>query len=199
MRAAYALVAAPLLVLPACQMNERMTGAVGGAAAGGLIGAVTGASGGTVLVLVGAGALVGYLVGDYIADQRCCGTQAPSGGCCAPPATYGGCCAPASEVQAVRAQAPAASPPARSEGPSWDARVAYEKGRSAATAEEAEAAYEESLRLDPSRPEPWNALAVLAIVQGDRTLARERLGKALALDPAYGPAAHNLQRLDEGL
>lgn len=200
MRAAYALVTLPLLVLPACQMNERMTGAIGGAAAGGLVGAVTGASAGTVLVLVGAGALAGYLIGDYLADQRCCGTQAPSpGGCCAPPA--GGCCAtPASYRQVVTAAEPAAPAPARpGSGPSWDARVAYEKGRSAATAEEAEAAYEESLRLDPARPEPWNALGLLALVQGDRTLARTRLTKALELDPHYAPAVHNLDRLDRGL
>jgi Flp pilus assembly protein TadD len=74
--------------------------------------------------------------------------------------------------------------------------VAYEKGRAAATAEEAKAAYEESIRLDPTRPEPWNALGLLALVQGDRALARRHLVRSLELDPAYGPALHNLHRLN---
>jgi Flp pilus assembly protein TadD len=77
--------------------------------------------------------------------------------------------------------------------------VAYEKGRAAATAEEAEAAYRDSIRLDPSRPEPWNALALLALARGNRPLARTHLVKALELDPAYAPALHNLDRLDRDL
>jgi hypothetical protein len=191
MRRAYVLLAVPLTVLPGCQMNEKMTGAVGGAAAGGLIAAVTGASAGTVVVLVGVGALAGYLVGDYIADQRCgCGEAAPS---------PGGCCAPASEVRVVPVLQDARAPRSPESGPSWNARVAYEKGRTAATAEEAQAAYEESIRLDPTRPEPWNALALLAIVRGDRTLARRHLVTSLELDPTYPQAKHNLDRLDRGL
>src|SRR6186713_508574 len=115
MRRAYVLLAVPLAVLPGCQMNEKMTGAVGGAAAGGLIAAVTGASAGTVVVLVGVGALAGYLVGDYIADQRCgCGEAAP------PPC---GCCAPASEVKIVPVLPDARAPRSPESGSSWNARV----------------------------------------------------------------------------
>ena len=65
-------------------------------------------------------------------------------------------------------------------------------------AEEATAAYREAIRLDPQRPEPWNALALHALATGDRTTARANLEKALALDPAYAPARLNLTRLDAG-
>jgi hypothetical protein len=192
MRRAYVLLAVPLAVLPGCQMNERMTGTAGGAIAGGVISAATGASFGSVLIVAGAGALVGYLIGDYMADQRerCMCEPAPS---------QGGCCMPASHVRVAPAVPDASASRTPQSGATWDARVAYEKGRAAATAEEAEAAYQEAIRLDPARPEPWNALALLAIVRGDRTLARSHLQTSLALDPAYPQAKHNLDRLDRGL
>jgi tetratricopeptide (TPR) repeat protein len=190
MRNAYALFALPLLALPGCRMNERMTGTAGGAVGGTVIGVVAGASAGTVLILAGAGALTGYLVGDYMADQReRCSPCQPSAGAESP------CAVPAS-TSASTLPAPTAS---RGSGTVWDARVAYEKGRSAPTVEDARAAYQESARLDPSRPEPWNALALLSVAQGDRTAARAHLTKALSLDPSYGPAQHNLDRLDRGL
>ena len=214
MRSAYTLLAVPLLVLPGCRMNERMTGAVGGAAGGAVIGTVAGASAGTVLVLVGAGALAGYLVGDYMADQRC--ACEPSAGAAESPCAVPAATTSRPTVAPTPAPAPSSSgglpPPtvvrrtkapaavtARGSGTAWDARVAYERGRSAPTVEDARAAYQESARLDPSRPEPWNALALLAVAQGDRTSAREHLNRALALDPAYAPAKHNLERLDRGL
>lgn len=194
MRVTTALLAGSLLVLPGCQMNERMTGTAGGAVGGAVLSAVMGASAGTVLVCAGAGALAGYLVGDYLADQRERGCY-PAGGAQSP------CALPAAEVQtlppgppsvATRMAAPAAA------SASYGARAAYEKGRVAPTVEEARAAYEESIRLDPTRPEPWNALALLSVAQGDRTAARAHLAKALALDPAYAPARHNLERLEQG-
>lgn len=199
MRSAYALLAVPLLVLPGCRMNERMTGAVGGAAGGAVIGTVAGASAGTVLVLIGAGALAGYLIGDYMADQRCACEQpgAAESPCAVPASSTSTSSLPAPTV--VRQPASQTSVAARGSGAVWDARVAYEKGRSAPTVEDARTAYEESARLDPTRPEPWNALALLSVAQGDRTAARTHLTKALSLDPSYGPAQHNLDRLDRGL
>jgi hypothetical protein len=192
MRSAYTLLALPLLVLPGCRMNEKMTGLAGGAAAGAAIGLIAGASAGTVLVLTGAGALTGYLIGDYLADQRC-------GSPCDAPSSCSPCAVPASRQVAVARTpvAPAATPTAS--GTAWEARVAYEKGRTAPTVEDAREAYEQSARLDPTRPEPWNALALLSVAQGDRISARAHLTKALALDPTYAPARHNLDRLDRGL
>ncbi len=64
------LVAVLLLALPACQMNERLSGAafggIGGAVVGGAIGGTF--AGGVIGGL--AGGVLGYLVGDYIADKR---------------------------------------------------------------------------------------------------------------------------------
>jgi hypothetical protein len=200
MRAAHLLVSLPLVVLPGCQMNERLSGTVGGAVGGGLLAAVVGASAGGVLATAAGGALAGYLVGDYLADQRerCgCAPQnpcgVPQGPCGVPAPSYESPCyvTPSARTQVL--PAPAAPPPRSPALPA--ARTAYERGRSAVTAEEAVAAYEESLRLDPTRPEPWNALALHALVAGDTSVARERFEKALALDPTYAPAQHNLARL----
>jgi hypothetical protein len=197
MHRAYALLVGPLLVLPGCQMNERMTGTAGGAVAGGLVSAVTGASAGSVLLVAGAGALVGYLIGDYLADQReRCMPAQPADGCCAAPAQQAYALPPSPPAASLARDARVPADPAS--GTSWSARVAYEQGRAAATAEEAEAAYADSIRLDPARPEPWNALALLALARGNRALARTHLVKSLELDPSYGPALHNLDRLDRG-
>ena len=58
-----------LLTLPACQMNERLSGTLFGAGGGALLGVAT--SGPTGLLVGGlVGGLAGYLVGDYVADQR---------------------------------------------------------------------------------------------------------------------------------
>lgn len=189
---AAALLAAPL-ALGGCQMNERMTGTGGGAIAGGLIGGFAASSVTGALVGGAAGALAGYLIGDYLADERerCSPCSAPSA--CAAPDPY-------AYPTACTTPLPApVTPPATAGRPSWAAQVAYERGRSAATSEEAVAAYEEALRLDPTRPEPWNALALQALANGDRALARERLLRALALDPTYAPARVNLEHLDRGL
>jgi hypothetical protein len=160
------------VVLPACRMNERLSGTimggVGGAALGGL---ATGSFGG-VVVGAGIGALAGYLVGDYIADQRERGVNSSN--------RWSGS---ATDVLVVNGEA----------------RDAYERGRRAATAEEARAAYEESARLDPTRPEPYNALGVSMLASGDRDAARAWFRRSLDADPAYGPARHNLDRLDRTL
>jgi hypothetical protein len=210
MRAASLLVAVPLLVLPGCQMNERLSGTVGGAVGGGLIAAVVGASAGGVLITAAGGALAGYLVGDYLADQReRCGCSP-----CQPPAyqtpSYQSPCQvpysghPAYDApyqtapSAMLTTIPTVTPVAHATtmpGTGAAAEAAYRRGRAARTAEEATAAYEESLRLDPSQPAPWNALGLHALLAGDRTTARTRFEKALAVDPAYLPARHNLDRM----
>lgn len=203
-----------LLVLPGCRMNERMTGTAGGAVGGGLLGGVAAGTLGGVLIGATGGAIAGYLIGDYLADQRERGMTAqaaPSGG----GGGGGSCGVPQYEVdtyasgnRVVRGSVsegppmpvtvPAAHPTASAPS-TWAAKAAYERGRSAATAEEAKGAYEESIRLDPSRPEPWNALALHALATGDRATARAHLGRALALDPTYAPARLNLDRLERGL
>jgi hypothetical protein len=200
-RATQLLIALPLLVLPGCQMNERLSGTVGGAVGGGLLAAVVGASAGGVLATAAGGALAGYLIGDYLADQRerCCGcpSQSPCGvpqSPCQAPIYY-----PESPCQVAPGgwtqTAPVVTPARFTPAPNPAARIAYERGRGAVTSEEAVRAYEESIRLDPTRPEPWNALALHSIVTGDTTTARQRLEKALTLDPHYGPAQHNLKQL----
>jgi hypothetical protein len=193
MRRASRLLVLPLLVLPAavlpgCQLNERTTGTIAGAAGGALLGA---ALGGTGAVLLGAagGGLLGYVVGDYLVDCRCGGGGGGGGGCgaCSVPSACEVPCAPAAVHAAPTPNAHASA-----------ARAAYERGRAAATSGEARAAYEESLRLDASRPEPWNALAVLSLAEGRPARARTELERALAIDPAYAPARTNLERLERG-
>jgi|GEM_PF-3136739 len=217
MRGSALLLALPLLVLPGCRMNERMTGTIGGAVGGGLLGVAVGAGAGGVLLAAAGGAVIGYVVGDYLSDQQ------ERGGCAPPPC--GSCSVPSPcevypgsfaqtlpSTSAPSAQCPSAQyrsaelPSARAptyaasaSGNLAAARAAYERGRTATTTEEATAAYQHSIRLDPTRPEPWNALALQALVAGDRSSARSHLSTSLALDPAYGPARHNLERLDRGL
>jgi len=50
-------------------------------------------------------------------------------------------------------------------------------------------------RLHADRPESWLALASMDLAEGDASRARERLERALALDPAFVPAAVNLADL----
>ncbi len=190
----------PFLAGTGCQMNERMTGTAGGALAGGVLGGVAAGTLGGVLIGTAGGALAGYLIGDYLSDQRerC---MTPQGGACGGGGYAGGACGVPDAYTSATAAQTASVPPApapTAPGSSYAARAAYERGRTAATAEEAKAAYAESIRLDPTRPEPWNALALHALVTGDRETARAHLGRALSLDPSYAPARLNLQQLDRG-
>lgn len=186
------LLALALLALPACQMNERMSGTAfgtgGGAVLGGLIaGSVTG-------VLVGglAGGVVGYLVGDYLADQRerCCAPApcGPTAGACSPYApspcaspSYGAPC-----VGAVKAVDTVALQNAEA------ARGAVERGRRAATLPEARTCYEEAVRLDPRSAEAWNALGLVRHASGDAAGAETAFRTALKSDPAHHGAQRNL-------
>lgn len=209
----------PLLAGTGCRMNERMTGTAGGALAGGVLGGVAAGTVGGVLIGTAGGALVGYLIGDYLADQtERCMTPTQGGGCgvpqsqayARPPAAQPYAAQPYAaqpyvvpdeyaEARAASLTAPVTpAAPRPDTAAAWAARSAYERGRSAATADEARAAYAEAIRLDPSRPEPYNALALHALVTGDRATARAQLTKALAADPTYAPARLNLQRLDRG-
>ncbi len=167
--------AALLLLAPACQMNERMTGTAFGAGGGAVIGGVLGGAGGAVAGGV-LGGIAGYIVGDYIADQRERGR----------PSVFGN--APAGQVGGHREVAPVPAPVP-------EAQAAYERGRRAATAGEARRWYAEAARLDPRQPAPWNALGLNALLAGDREAAEAHFARALALDPDYYPARYNLARL----
>jgi tetratricopeptide (TPR) repeat protein len=170
---------AALAALPGCQMNERLSGTVLGAVAGGAIGGVAGGVGGAAIGLA-AGGVSGYLVGDYIADRRERGRANVFGNAnTMPQATM-----PSATVMGVKEY-----------GVNDAARLAYERGRAAQTAPEARAHYEESVRLDPSQPAPYNALGLNALHRGDRVEALRLFRAALAKDPSYYPAQHNLARL----
>jgi len=195
MRITSALLLALLLVLmPACQMNERLSGTMFGAVGGGVIGGVAGGAGGAVIGAV-AGAVVGYLIGDYTADQRERGRGSVFGSTTdpvAPPApasmaarrtTSGGGLevAPASHTtfSAVHAQA----------------KAAYDRGRAARTSTEARLWYQKAMSLDPTRPEPYNALALTELAAGNQNDALRLLRKAVQVDPDYAQATYNLKRL----
>ena len=75
------------------------------------------------------------------------------------------------------------------------ARAAYQSGRQARTAPEARRHYEESLRLDPHHPAPYNALGLNALHRGDQAEAERLFRASLDCDPDYAPATHNLKRL----
>ncbi|MDJ0522757.1 MAG: hypothetical protein QNJ90_11880 [Planctomycetota bacterium] len=191
--AALILLLVALLVLPACQMNERMSGTLFGAVGGGVLGGAVGGAGGAAVGVLGGG-IVGYLVGDYLADRRERGrtevfeTGAPAFGS-APAAPAGGSVYATGSVMGVKSYATA--PTSQRDA----ARAAYNRGRQARTAPEARAHFEESLRLDPSRPEPWNALGLNALYRGEPTTAEQHWRTALQKDPGYYPAQHNLKRL----
>lgn len=160
-----------LLAAPSCQMNERLSGTLMGGVGGAVVGGLASGVGGAVIGGV-AGAVAGYLVGDYLADQRERGRGKVFGSASDPMSV-------AAESASTRA-----------------GRLAYENGRAARTAPEAKHWYEESLRLNPDRPEPLNMLALGALHGGDPVQARQYLTQALAIDPLYKPAQHNLLRLD---
>lgn len=184
--AAVILLLVAVLVLPACQMNERMSGTLFGAVGGGVIGGAAGGAGGAVIGVLGGG-VVGYLIGDYMADRRERGrtevfeTNAPAFS-----SDRGTVYAEGAVMGVKRYAAPATASEA--------ARTAYENGRRARTASEARRHFEESLRLDPTRPEPWNALGLNALHRGEPSQAEDHWLKAVALDPSYYPARHNLAR-----
>lgn len=204
MRTAVAvLLVLSLLVLPGCQMNERLSGTVMGAMGGAGLGAIAGGWGGAAIGLV-AGGVSGYIVGDYLADRRECGRCGVFGkpACepqCAPaPCSYpaptaqracpapvapGTCTTPA--VGGAKAYAPA--DPA--------AQAAYDRGRAALNATNARAWFEESIRLDPNRPEPYNALGLNYLYAGQTAEAERLFRKSLEQDPEYYAAKHNLARL----
>lgn len=183
MRVAVAGTVAALLVAGGCQMNERMSGTAIGGVGGAVLGAATAGGVGGVVVGGAIGALAGYLIGDYLADQReRCGCQQQQQPCqpCQPQPT----CAPCS----VSGSATDAGAPARQQ-----AYAAYLRGKQARTAPEARAAYEEAVRLDPTFPDAWNGLGLNAWYAGDRVEAERFFAEALRVDPTYDPALKNLE------
>lgn len=187
-----------ILVLPACQMNERLSGTVFGALGGAGIGAIAGGWGGAAVGLV-AGGVAGYLVGDYLSDKReCgrCGIFPPSK--CGPPACEPQCAppytpAPCAYTPPVAQCAPAVRGVEYPINPA--ARAAYQQGRAALSASAARGHFEQSIRLDPKRPEPYNALGLNYLYAGDRVGAERLFRQSLQLDPDYYAAKYNLERL----
>jgi len=205
-----------LLALPACRMNERMSGAAFGGVGGAVVGgALSGSFAGGVVGGL-AGGVLGYLVGDYLADKReRCSPCPPACDPCAP--TYAPVqqpCAPAPQPCAPTYQAPpqyappqyappCAPPTNYQTGPRVGgvragnpnvaaARQAIERGRRAETLPEARAAYEQAVRLDPQSADAWNALGMARGAAGDRAGAQDAYRRALSLDPQHYAARQNL-------
>jgi len=184
-----------VLVLPACQMNERLSGTVFGALGGAGVGALAGGWAGAGIGLV-AGGVAGYLVGDYLSDKRECGRCGifPASKC-APPSCPPPCApAPCAYTQPVAQCTPAVAG-VKEYRVNPAARAAYQNGRAALTAPTARAHFERSIRLDPKRPEPYNALGLNYLYAGDRTGAEQLFRQALQQDPNYYAAQYNLKRL----
>jgi hypothetical protein len=182
-----------LAAAPACQVNERITGTIAGAAGGALVGGLLGSAVGSTaagVVLGGvAGGAAGYIWGDYMADRReraCapCPTAPPSP--CAAPLAGDPAAVPAGQVAGVTGSI---------EESRSRARTAFEAGRGARTPSVALACYDDSIRLDPSRPEPHNAKGLVYLFQGKKADARVAFERALAVDPGYQPAQWNLRKL----
>ncbi len=165
------LLVVSLALLPACQMNERLSGTIFGAGGGAVLGGVTAGLGGVVIGGL-LGGVAGYLIGDYMADQRERGRAGVFGNASD--------AVPAADVRVL------------------EARDAYDRARAAETSDEARRWLEESLRLQPDRPEPYNALALHALYAGDRDQAEGYLRTALEKDPDYEMAKLNLERLRAG-
>ncbi len=179
-----------LAVLPACQMNERLSGTIMGGVGGGVIGGLAGGGVGAVIGTA-AGAAAGYLVGDYIADRRERGRPSvfgnPPGGTPYQRPSYQGGGEMAAGVMGVKVNP-------REEA----AREAYERGRKSLTSKAAREAYEQSIELDPSKPGPYNALGLNALYRGERTEAEKYFRLALEKDPNYYAAKHNLAKVTGG-
>lgn len=208
-----------LLAMPGCVMNERLSGTVIGGVGGGVIGAATGGVGGAVIGLL-AGGLAGYLVGDYMADRRERGRGSVFGNDCCPQPDPCDPCAPQAYPQSYtpqsyppQAHAPYTQPPqyapqgavagikerapAMVNGRRTDpagAKAAYDRGKAALTAPEARVHFEQSIHLDPTRPEAYNALALNALYRGDHSDAERLFKQSLSIDPSYGPARYNYER-----
>ena len=53
----------------------------------------------------------------------------------------------------------------------------------------------EAIRLNPDAPEPHNLLGVWFELKGDGDRARRHYRAAYSLDPTFGPACRNLERI----
>jgi hypothetical protein len=207
-RARASFLVAVVLVAPGCQaqFGERVTGAAIGAGAGmvvgGLLGSAVGGTAGGVVLGGIAGGAAGYVIGDWIQSRReaCeCGTEGGGSPCDAPPPATArpspGPCTPPSPLPDPDLAYASHRAPVRESAASAAARREYEAGRLAVTADEALVRYDAAIRLDPSRPEPWNAQGIVHLYAGRTSEARASFRHALSLDPSYAPASYNLRRL----
>lgn len=193
-----------------------------GAIAGGLLGSAVGSTAAGAVIGGVAGGTAGYIIGDRMADRRERGECAPKDGCgcgapssCEPPP----CSAPRSRCEppascSVPPMGASCAPPA-CEPPPPDPRTAapvpcagplrydraslaqreYDLGRGSGTPAQAIVHYDRAIRMDPARPEPYNAKGMALLQEGKTDEARRAFEKAAAADPGYAPAQANLRRL----
>ena len=219
MRKTALLAAAALVVLaPACHIDwsERLTGTAMGGAAGGALGglvAIGGTTASGIILGVIAGAAAGYIIGDYLSDQReraCCSEpeapprETPSSGSEAAPAVLPAATRPRVERPAPSTHSGPVGPTAsKAQDPgTWRAgvrsgagREEYEAGRRAANPNEALSHYAAAIRLDPVRPEAYNAQGLVYLYIGRTDAARRSFDQALAVDPTYEPAKFNRKKI----
>jgi hypothetical protein len=165
------IVAGALVLLCAgqsCSFEKPTTkGAVAGGVVGAGLGALIGAASGSWAWGLVIGAGAGALTGYVIANE----TSSPEGASAAAPTTA-----------ADRAKKDEADREFRAAMAEKDAKAS-------------EALLQKSLAAHPT-PYAHNNLGLLYLGRGDRSAAREQFQKALALDPAYGPAQRNLTEMD---
>jgi DNA-binding response OmpR family regulator len=95
-----------------------------------------------------------------------------------------------------RAEAPPPPPP-RAQSAQTDYRTALEHARAAIEImrfDQAEPWAVAAAAADVSRPEAFNLLGAIKEILGETLAAQKYYRAALALDPTYGPAQHNLTR-----
>ncbi len=212
------LLAVALLALPACQMNERLSGTAFGGAGGLLLGAVVAETVAGALIGGVAGGVVGYLIGDYLADQReraCCPQPCPQPQPCAPQPCPQPCapqpCAPGygggyNPQQYPPQQYPQQYPQqprvgaVKAPAQAWQAsQAALARGKRAPDLTQARAAYEEAVRLDPRNADAWDALGLARMMGGNRAGAEQAFREALAQDPNHYAARRNLAWATSGV
>lgn len=209
MRSATILILAlAILALPACQMNERLSGTAFGGAGGLLLGALAAETVAGALIGGVAGGVVGYLIGDYIADQReraCCPQPCPQP--CPAPCPPQPCAQPTPQPCAPGygggyggyPQQPRVGA-VKTGNQAWQAsQAAVARGKRAPDLVSARASYEEAVRLDPRNADAWDALGLARLMGGDRAGAQQALREALAQDPNHYAAKRNLAWATSGI
>lgn len=83
-----------------------------------------------------------------------------------------------------------------------DVQLQYQKARALAALghhDQATALWQSMTENYPELPEPWNALAIEYVRQGQLLMARDALNMALVSDPTFAPALENLGHVQMAL